>query len=393
MGFFLGARVKLFSRREFVVNGLMASALTAGLTRSAVATDSLATQADTIATDSIGASASPGLQIAIWKAGKPLLSRAYGLAGISAKSPVTEDSIFRIGSLTKQFTAATIIKLAADSKLKLQDNVSNYLPFMSALKPVTLLELMHHTAGLHSDETEGPENGRFHTPKSQVELAQIIALQKTPFDFEPGTTWLYSNANYIVLGAVIEVVTKTTFHQALSELVCKPLGLASTSVDRTKSPAATQVSGYAAAESASAAFVTAPFIEIEEAGGAGAMRSNATDLCWWHAQLMSHKLFNAEHLRLMLTPGTLRDGRVSGANRFRAEDANYGETQYACGLLVSPTSDPHPNILHYGFINGFATMLQTWTGPAVTLAVLCNADVGPATPFRKFRQAVSKALL
>lgn len=389
----MGAIVTVLSRRELLLSGMISSALASSIARGAIASESLGAQIDTIARKAIGAGTSPGLQIAIWKTARPVLSRAYGLANTGTKSPVTEKNVFRIGSLTKQFTAAAIVRLASDKKLSLTDNVSNYLPFMSALKPVTLLELMHHTAGLHSDETEEPVNGRFHTPKTQIELAQLVASQKTPFDFDPGTAWLYSNANYIVLGAVIEAVNRQPFDQAMFDLVFKPLGLGATAVDRSDSPSADQVHGYTAVEGPTIGFEDAAFIEIAEAGGAGAMRSTASDLCSWHAQLLSHKLFDSEHLGLMLAPGKLRDGRLSGANRFRAEDANYGATQYACGLLVSPASDPHPNILHYGFINGFATMLQTWTNAAVTMAVLCNSDVGPATPFRNFRQAVSKTLL
>lgn len=381
------------SRRDFLAGGLVGSAVAAGLAQGAFAGDSLTAQVDAIAREALGAGASPGLQVAIWKGGQPLLSRAYGVAHISTNTPLTERSIFRVGSLTKQFTAAAIIKLAAGGKLDLQDNVATYLPFMSSLKALTLLELMHHTAGLHSDETEAPSTSGTHAPNTQIDLAKEIAGQKVPFDFDPGTAWLYSNANYIVLGAVIEAVTNTSFEQALSDHVFKPMRLVSTAVDHTQRPATAQVRGYSATESEKPVFVEAPFVKIEEAGGAGAMRSSASDLCSWHAQLLSGQFFSDEHLRLMTAPGTLRDGRISGANRFRAEDANYGETQYACGLLVSPPSDPQPNLLHYGFINGFAAMLQTWTRPAVTLAVLCNADAGPAAPFRSLRKAVSRIVL
>jgi D-alanyl-D-alanine carboxypeptidase len=337
----------------------------------------------------IEARACPGVQIAVAQNGGILFSRAYGLANLEWRSALRPASVFRIASLSKQFTAAATIKLAAAGVLELDAPVSRYLPFMHRLPAMTLLELMHHTAGLHSDETGLPLHAG--AAETQSVLAEEIAAQRTPLDFEPGTAWLYSNANYIVLGAVVEAVTHKPFAQAMFDLVFAPLGLAYTAVDHSADVVAGRVSGYTPAEDP-ARFQNAAPLEVSDAGGAGALRSTAIDLCRWHQRLLSGALFGEREIALMATPGRLRDGRFSGANRFSPEDAQYGEVQYACGLLVSPPSDPHPSIFHYGFINGFACMLQTFTSQNVTLAVLCNGDVGPAIPFRAIRQSVTDGL-
>ena len=345
---------------------------------------------DAAATEALEAHACPGLQIAIAVAGEISVSRAYGVANIETRTAMTEHSVFRIASITKQFTAAALIKLAATGRVDLNAPVARYLPFMERLEAISPLELMHHTAGLHSDESGAPT--RYGAAASQIALAEEIAGQSEPFDFPPGTAWLYSNANYIMLGAIIEAVTNTPFSQAMDELVCAPLGLRSTNVDHTSDIVAHRVNGYTPAAGADGQFANAALLEISDAGGAGSMRSTAADLCRWHAGLLGGRLFGPSDIELMLAPGRLRDGRMSGANRFSAEDARYGDVQYACGLLVSPSSDAQRSILHYGYINGFACALQTYLEAQITMAVLCNGDVGPATPFRAIRQIVTMAL-
>lgn len=383
------------SRRQAMIG---AAALTG---RGATAADAAATgidpaiagQIDEAVRQAIQDHACPGVQVAIARRGAPMLSKGYGVANLETGTPVDERSVFRIGSLTKQFTAAAVIRLAADGRLNLDDPVAKHLPFMGRLQPVSLLELLHQTAGLHSDEDgrfclPGPEG-----PKSQVTLAKDIAGQAKPFDFEPGTAWLYSNANYIVLGAVVEAVAAKPFADAMQARVFDPLGLTFTAADRSGAVIAGRASGYTPVERRSAPFDHAAFTEVAYAGGAGALRSTALDLCRWHAALLSNRLFDRRWVELMMTPGRLRDGRLSGANRFSPQDASYGEIQYACGLLVSPPSDPPRTIIHYGAIDGFAAVLETYVDLGLTVAILCNGDVGPALPFRSVRRLVKSELV
>jgi D-alanyl-D-alanine carboxypeptidase len=376
----------MLSRRGLIAGGATLSALPAQARPSGRATARSAVAR--AAAEAIDAHACPGVAVAIARAGTVRVSQGFGLANLETQSAVTDRSIFRIGSLTKQFTAAAIIKLAALGRLDVHATVGAYLPAFKALRPVTLLEMMHHTAGLHSDDAEDGGSSCATPAKTQIDLASGVARQPKPFDFEPGTAWLYSNANYVVLGAVIERVTGTPFDRAMSQLLFAPLGLASLAVDTPSEVVADRASGYSPVEGRPARFENAPYLDVSQAGGAGAMRGAASDLCRWHDALLGHRLFDPAHVDLMLTPGRLKDGRLSGANRFSPDDAHYGDVQYACGLLISGPSDPNPSILHYGGINGFAALLQTYTRSRTTLAALCNADNGPALPFRNLRKAV-----
>jgi len=337
--------------------------------------------------ESVRQNSVPGAAFAVMKAGELVSAAGIGQANLETLTSMSSESILRIGSLTKQFTAAAVIRLAAQGRLDLQAPASRYLPDFEPIASFSLLEAMHQTAGLHSEESDEAVSIA-EPPTTQIALAERIAKQNQPFDFPPGTAWLYSNANYIVLGAIIEKVMGMPLAQAMSKLVFEPLALECTAMDNAEDVVAGRASGYSHADGARGGFVNASWLDPSQAGGAGAMRSCVGDLCNWHHLLLSNRLFDHAHTGLMLSPGRLRDGRLSSANRYSSQDANYGDTEYACGLLVSGPSQAQPNILHYGFINGFCAVLQTWTGPRVTFAALCNADIGPGVPFSGIRKAV-----
>lgn len=329
----------------------------------------------------------PGAAVALARAGVPFYSHGFGLANLETATPVGIATVFRYGSLTKQFVAAAAIRLAAQGKLDLGAPVLGLLPAFKQLKPFSTLELMHQTAGLHSDESEELPSQAVKA-RNQIELAAEIAGQAKPFDFDPGTAWLYSNANFIVLGAVIEQVTKLPLAQAMKALVFDPLGLTSMAIDTPDEIVAGRASGYSQTDDPARPFANAAYADPSQAGGAGAMRGTVMDLVRWHAALLSGKLFDQTHVSLMTAPGKLRDGRLSGANRYSSDDAHYGDTQYACGLLVTGPSEVNPSILHYGSFYGFCAMVQTFTRKNVTIAALCNSDLGPGVPFRGIRKAV-----
>ncbi len=336
--------------------------------------DRLGTAIDAAVRTAMDGGACPGTTVSIWRKGAMVFSKSYGAANLETGTAVSETSVFRIGSLTKQFTAAAIVKLAVAGKLTLDDPIAGHLEFFSKLPALTVRELLTHTAGLHSDETAPVCLSEDGNAPSQVDLARAIATQSNPFDFPPGTAWLYSNANYIVLGAVIETVSSRPLAEAMQALVFAPLGLTDTAFDDTADIVRGRVSGYTPAVEAGR-FVHAAYIPVAEAGGAGAMRSTARDLCAWHHRLLSANLFDAAHVKAMMTPGRLRDGRPGGAHRFSPADAAYGDTQYGFGLLLPPRTKGHSSILHYGAINGFASCLETYTDLELTVAVLCNADM------------------
>lgn len=349
------------------------------------------------ATQSIQGGASPGVAISLARKGMPVFQRGYGFANLETNSRVTETSVFRIGSLTKQFTAAVVVKLCSQGRLRLDDPVGNYLSFFAHLSPVTLRELLQHTGGLHSNDESTPSFSCVEE-NTQLQLAEEICKQSKVFDFAPGTAWLYSNANYIVLGAVVEEVSKKPLRVAAEELVFSPLNLSATSFDGSADVVLGRASGYSPRAGSKPPYIHAPYIPISEAGGAGAMRSTGGELCRWHHALLSAQLFPIQFVESMMTPGRLRDGRLrdgslSGSKRFSPNDAGMGETQYGMGLLLPPAVANHRIILHYGAIEGFAACLETYVDLDLTLAVLCNADNNPDLPFRTIRKIVREQLL
>ena len=148
-----------------------------------------------------------GVAVAVLRDGKLVFAKGYGRANLELAAPVSTKTVFRIGSLTKQFTAAGVLLLAEQGKLKIDDKLSLYLPNFPRANEVTLRDLLDHTSGIHNF-TEGPVIDKISTSGATVkELVADIAGQSPLYDFDPGTGWWYSNSNYALLGAVIEKVS------------------------------------------------------------------------------------------------------------------------------------------------------------------------------------------
>jgi CubicO group peptidase (beta-lactamase class C family) len=340
--------------------------------------------------DAVAQGAAPGIQLAVWQRGTPLAAYAAGTANLETGTAASIGSVFRIGSLTKQFAAALAAALAEQGKLDLDAPASHYLPSFRGKPAFSVLELIHHTAGLHSDEEGEALAGEI----TQARLAEAIAAQATLFDFPPGTAWRYSNANYHVLGAILEQVAGQPLAVVGRTLLFDRLGMAHTAFDHDGDIVPGRATGYAFGDGDPPVLRNAPCIDIAQAGAAGAMRGTADDLCRWHAALLDGRVLDAAGLRAVLAPARLRDGRPGSAHRARAEDAAMGATEYGFGLLLDrATRDGSLIVQHNGFIAGFSAYLATHVPSRLTVACLCNADPNPGLPFRALRRAVFAELL
>jgi CubicO group peptidase (beta-lactamase class C family) len=370
---------------------LCASAIPISMaTASSVDPLSLANRLPDIVDQAIKDMASPGVQISVWREHHRVATVSRGFGNLETSAPVSPDTIFRAGSLTKQFTAALIAKLQEQGKLSVGDRLDKYLDFFRGKQAPTLLELIHHTAGIHDEQGSTIDLATV----SQIDLARRIADQAQLYDFPPGSAWLYSNANYVLLGAVIESVTNTSLAQAAERLVFEPLGLKNTRFDTCAEIVKHRASGYSPSGSGDAPFTNAAYIPIEQAGGAGAIRSNARDLCLWHQSLFSGKLVSRASLEAMVAPARLKDGRPVTEGRFDSHDNNMGKTSYGYGLLLDRSSKGGGLIaMHNGFINGFSAYLATHVPSMLTVACMCNADPGPNLPFRQLRRTVFSRVL
>ena len=394
-----------FSRRNFIATGI-AGAFAASLpalartrgahTASAAARASTPVPApapatpdqsvlDAIARRTVADGHSPGVAIAVWQNGQPLAHVEAGLANLETATPVVAGSVFRIGSLTKQFAGALILRLAAEGKLGLDDDVRTHLPFLANRERFTIAELLHHTAGIHEEDIAYPDAEH----RSQIDLAKRIGAQSTFFDFSPGTAWLYSNAGYTLVGAVVEAATGQPLAEAAQRLLFTPMGLRDTAFDDARIVVPHRASGYAMTERAGVPYDNAEIFDPTIAGAAGAIRSTVSDLCAWQHAMWTGPLFDAAARALAVQPGRLRDGRLSSEARFRAEDAAMGDAQYGLGYFIdNGARDGQPIVQHSGGIAGFASFIATHLGTGRTMACLCNVDAHPQMPYRDLRRAV-----
>lgn len=343
-----------------------------------------------IAQSTVASRGAPGIQVYVAKDGAEQANISAGFMNLETQTLVDPNTIFRVGSLTKQFIGALLIKLNTEGKLKLGDLAAKYLPALAQYDPFTIEELLHHTAGVHNDEESPPLLG----PVTQLQLANAISKQKQFFDFPPGTAWQYSNANYILLGAIIETVSRSKLADIATEYITRPLQLSHTGFDDPNQILTGRASGYSHQGEKQRSFNNAVWMDVIQAGGAGAMRSNAADLARWHQALLFGNFLSKQQREIYLAPGRLRDGRLASENRFNEHDSVMGETQYGFGVNLDRSSDQHGLIVHHnGFISGFSSYLATHIPSRTTVACLCNIDANPTLPFRDIRRQVFKAYL
>ena len=185
----------------------------------------LAAGIDKAAATAVASGETPGLQVAVFKDGKAVLVKAYGSANLEQAVRVDNDSIFRVGSVTKQFTAAALLLLQEQSKLSIQDKLSKYYSKFPRGNDITLDQMLHHTSGIHS-YTEDPSfaiEGGIH--RSTEEMVEYIAKLPKTQDFEPGTDWNYSNSAYFILGGVIEKVSGEPLAKVFKTQFFEPLNM------------------------------------------------------------------------------------------------------------------------------------------------------------------------
>lgn len=338
-------------------------------------TAAMAAAIDRAAQAAITAGESPGLQIAVFKDGSPVLVKGYGSANLELNVPVTNDSVFRIGSVTKQFTAAALLKLEEEGKLSTSDKLSKYYPKYPRAADVTLAQMLHHTSGLHSYTDDADLLGREAavTLTTDEWVERFARMPKTQ-DFEPGTGWHYSNTAYFLLGGVVEKVTGKPLAAVLKERFFTPLGMSRTALDDESDIVPGRAAGYDA--EAPGKFTNARMISMTVPGGAGAMRSSASDLVKWNAALFGGKVLQPASFQAMIAPGRLNNGQLSSTAMPKVEGSERGEYGYALGV---GKVEGHARIGHGGGIYGFNSSLQEFPADRVTIVVIANGigkDVG-----------------
>ncbi len=364
------------NRRESLVGLLAATAAGPTLAKAAAphpakGAPSKWADAEAKAQQMIADKLAPGLQVCVRRHGAVVYSKGFGLADIETATPMSPASVCKIGSITKQFTAAAMLLLAQDGKLSLNDNLSVYLPDFPNAQKLSLRRMLSHTSGL-GNYTNNPKFLQMsRTDRSTAELLQVMVDASPKLDFEPGTDWRYSNTAFVLLGIVVEKVAGKPYAEVMRERLFVPQGLSHTAVDDMSEIVANRAAGYDNNLKTASGFNNTSYIAMTFPGGAGAMRSTCEDLCAWHGALLGGKVLKPEMLKEMLTPATLNDGSLPKARG--------AEMRYGFGIFVGPV-DGRPAAFHDGGIQGFASHLETETDDQLTLATIINTDGGPTPP-------------
>jgi D-alanyl-D-alanine carboxypeptidase len=336
------------------------SAVAAGSLHAQTAADkaAFATRVDSLVKAYMAETHAPGLSVAVIRGRDTLMMAGFGLADRAKGKPATPATIYEIGSITKQFTSASIMRLVDQHKLSIDDQMSKYLPQIPLHgNRVTIRNLLTHTSGIHS-YTEvpawQPHWGDDLTPDS---IMGFVA--KDTFDFAPGTRYKYDNSGYVLLGMVIEKVSGQTYAKFLENEIFKPLKLMHTSY----CPSHPTDPAFAAGYSKDGDGVKpAAYLSLTQPFAAGALCSTVGDLVMWERALTSGRVVSAESFALMSTAATLNNG----------QKINYG-----FGLVPGEMSG-HAFLSHSGGIPGFATMEYYF--PADTLAVVVFTNYDSASP-------------
>jgi CubicO group peptidase (beta-lactamase class C family) len=320
----------------------------------------------------LGGREAPGCAIGLSDKGRPVLTRAYGMANLEYGVPNTPETIFESGSVAKQFTATAMVLLAQDGKLALDDDIRKYLPEVPDFgKKITIRNLLTHTSGLR--DQWGLLSLKGSPPGSQVHgfatILDLVSRQKA-LNFDPGAEYLYSNTGYTLAAIIVQRVSGQPFATFSEERLFKPLGMTNT---RWRADYTAIVKGRATAYSGTAGtgfHMDMPFTNVI---GNGGLLTTVGDLLKWNAFLdaPSAALGGRTLVQTLETPMTFNDGRKSG---------------YALGLGVA-TRDGIREVTHGGATAGYRTWLARYPERGTSVAVLCN--LASANPTSLGNQAMS----
>lgn len=184
----------------------------------------------------------PGVSFLVSKDGKPIYQKAFGMANLELNVPMTPHNVFEIGSITKQFTAASILMLAEQGKLNIEDDITKYIPdYPTQGKKITIRHLLNHTSGIKSYTGMPNFRTRAKTDMSPKELIDVF--KNEPKDFSPGDQYKYNNSGYILLGYIIEIISDNTYANFIQNNIFKPLGMHTTSYGSKKDIVLNRASG------------------------------------------------------------------------------------------------------------------------------------------------------
>ena len=295
-----------------------------------------------------------GLSIAIARGGEIIHAKGYGYANLEHKVPATPETVYRIGSVGKQFTAAAILQLVEQGKLSLDDNLHEFLPdYPTGGRRVTIRQLLNHTSGIHSVSSikEAMANRCLDVTQQQM----IGWMSQTPFDFEPGERFMYNNSGFWLSGVIIEHLSGRSYPDFVQAKLFEPLGLDDTYYESYSRLIPNRAQGYTLDEGR---LVNAELNSPTRPYAAGAIMTTVLDLIEWQRAFLSGRVVTPASVETMTTPGRLNSGKVF---------------PYGLGLWLMEF-DGHRTIQHGGGIIGFRTFLSHYPDDEVIIALITNTN-------------------
>ncbi|GAA0872432.1 hypothetical protein GCM10009117_15790 [Gangjinia marincola] len=298
---------------------------------------------------------SPGGTVLISIGDSILYHQSYGKADIELKVSMRNENIYRIASLSKQFTAIAILKLYEEKKLSLKDKITKYIPdYPTNGQSITVEHLLSHTSGIKDYvSTVLFDTNVMKQGKTTLELIDLF--KNEPMDFEPGTNYSYSSSGYVLLGYIIEKVSGMSYEEYLKSTVFKPFHLNNTSYDKSQEIVQNRVSGYKGNDGD---YKNAEFIDMSLPYSAGSLMSSAEDLFRWNKALKNHEIISGEILKQAYSPFILTSGK-RGLHGF--------------GWEIGYVQDVKA-VKHSGRINGFISYALYVPEKDIYIVILTNSE-------------------
>lgn len=295
----------------------------------------------------------PGLALAVVRDGKVATLRTYGKAHLELDAPVTRDTVFELGSLTKQFTAAAVMMLVEGGKLRLDDPITSHLPEApAAWRAITVRHMLTHSSGLQEYLSIPGLPDQAHA-LGHREMTRLFASRITQ-EFPPGETWAYSNTGYLLLGDIIERVSGQSYWEFLHTHVFTPLAMHATRSSEPRAVVPGRAAGYGwrngALENRAAL--------SENAYSAGSIVSTVADMARWAVALQTDRVLSKPSRDLIWTPLTVAGGPVAPFS-------------YGFGWVVDHERGRRA-VLHSGGTPGFSSAIRHYPAEGLTVIVLAN---------------------
>lgn len=294
----------------------------------------------------------PGISLLIVKEGKPIYQKAFGNANLELNVPLTTESVFQIGSMTKQFTAIAILMLEEEGKLDLSAPLTQYIPNYPQGDLITMHHLLTHTSGIKD----------FTKMKTLRDIAQkdlspkdlVDFFKNEPMDFAPGSEFRYNNSGYALLGYLIELVSGVTYEAFIEQRIFEKIGMKDSRYANEREIVQNRAYGYQEREG----YVNKMRISLNIPYASGALMSTVNDLWLWQQALNQGLLVNKASLEKAFTPKTLNSGA----------DITYGYGWHIKELEESPSRE------HGGSIFGFKSMAVYLPEQDIYVVGLTNCD-------------------